>query len=60
MQNLTPEQRRQLDSLISSCASEMEKIKLMRESMNDTIKAFAEKIDVKPKHITIEHKANYG
>lgn len=64
MQNLTPEQRRELDLIIKDGASQMEKIKIIRESLNDTIKAFAEKIDVKPKHVrravSIEHKANYG
>lgn len=64
MTNLTPEQRRELDMIIKDGSQTMEKIRLLRESLNDTVKAFAEKIDVKPKHvrkaITIEHKSAYG
>lgn len=64
MHNLSPEQRRELDMIIKDCSSQLEKIRILRESMNETIKEFAEKIDVKPKHIrkvvNIDHKANYG
>ncbi len=63
MTNLTPEQRRELDAIIKDGCIQLEKIKALREGLNETIKAFAEKIDVKPKHVrkavTIAHKDNY-
>lgn len=63
MHNLTPEQRRELDAIMKDGSIQLEKIKALREGLNETIKAFAEKIDVKPKHvrnaIKIAHKDNY-
>lgn len=64
MQNLTPDQRRELDAIIKDGSQTLEKIRILREGLNETIKAYAEKIDVKPKHvrkaITIEHKSAFG
>lgn len=62
--NLSPEQRRKLDSLIKDGSAELEKIKIIREGLNEAIKAVAEELDVKPKHVRnavkVAHKANYG
>lgn len=64
MHNLSQEQRRELDTIIKDCSQELEKIRIIREGVNETIKAFSEKIDVKPKHVrkavNIDHKSNYG
>lgn len=61
--NLTPEQRQKLDYLMKHGATELDKIKQIRENLNEDIKAFAEEIDVKPKHVRkavrIAHNANF-
>lgn len=49
MNNLNPDQRRKLDSLISEGIRINEEIKLKRDGLNEAIKALAEEFDVTPK-----------
>lgn len=61
--NLTPDQRTKLDYIMKQGAIELDKIKQIREALNEDIKAFAEEIDVKPKHVRkavrLAHNANF-
>ena len=63
LDNLSPDQVRKLDSLVTEGIRTHEEIKLKREAMNDAIKALAEEFDVKPKVlrkvITIANKMNF-
>lgn len=62
--NMSPDQVRKLDSLVSEGVRVHEKIKLERDALNDAIKALAEDFDVKPKVIrkviSIANKMNFS
>lgn len=61
---LTPEQRQKLDHLQKHGSTELERIKQIREALNEDIAAFAEEIGIKPKHVRasvrLAHKANFN
>ena len=63
LDNITADEKRKLDSLISYGVQVKEEVKLKNDSLNDSIKAVAEELGVKPKvirkAITVAHKMNF-
>lgn len=62
--NITPEQSRKLDSMLKDGSDTLEKIRSLREGLNESIKELSDELEVKPKDlrnaIKIAHKSNYG
>lgn len=63
MNHLSPEQLRKLDSVVNDGIATKERIKMERDALNESIKALAEELGVKPKAIrkviTIASKMNF-